>query len=86
MIARRDTRSATTPPISRHTSCAPVRAASTMPIEDAEPSISEHREGERDRDHPVAEPRDRGGAEQPPEGDVPQDVEVLGQARHDAAG
>ena len=40
MIARRESRSATTPPSSRHTSCAPVRTASTMPIEDADPSIA----------------------------------------------
>jgi hypothetical protein len=40
MIARRETRSATTPPSSRLTSSAPERTASTSPIDDAEPSIA----------------------------------------------
>ena len=40
MIARRDTRSATTPPSSRLTSSDPERAASTMPIEEADPPIA----------------------------------------------
>jgi hypothetical protein len=40
MIARREIRSATTPPTSRHTSCAPVRTASTRPIDDADPPMA----------------------------------------------
>ena len=73
ITARREIRSATTPPISSVATIGSVRTASTMPTSVADPPNLEHRERQRDAHHPVADDRDGLRAEQQPELAQPQD-------------
>ena len=85
ITVRRDTRSATTPPISSE----PTSGKRAGRQHDADlgrdAAEVEHRERERDVDHPVAEHRDGERAEHEPEVAQAQDLEALRQARHGGA-
>ena len=67
MTARRDTRSATTPPIRTLADSGRYAQASTSHHGRRRSAHLEHREGERDRDHPVAEYGDGLPGEEQPE-------------------